>query len=231
MCKFFSCNSINGKLYYFDWKERQKLLKSNPQEYDPDSHDSIAHRFNLNTDKVNKYEYNPLTKEFKVDQINIKDDRSLVKKKLDKMDWETVVEPLIIKPIINPLIDVRKQEVTEKDIADLKEWAAVVAPVWDSIGTSVRASVTNLVGVSVWKSVWKSVWDGVWNGVWDEVWDSIGASVGANMASFFNIKYKEDYSCLIRLWERGFVPSYDGKTWRLHQGKNAKVVYTMKRKI
>jgi hypothetical protein len=27
------------------------------------------------------------------------------------------------------------------------------------------------------------------------------------------------------LWESGFVPSFDGKTWRLHAGKNAKIVY------
>jgi hypothetical protein len=29
----------------------------------------------------------------------------------------------------------------------------------------------------------------------------------------------------VDLWKRGFIPSYDGKVWRLHQGKEAKIVY------
>jgi hypothetical protein len=31
----------------------------------------------------------------------------------------------------------------------------------------------------------------------------------------------------IDLWLSGFVPSFDGKTWRLHSGKNAEIVYEM----
>jgi len=31
----------------------------------------------------------------------------------------------------------------------------------------------------------------------------------------------------IDLWERGLVPSFDGKTWRLHSGSEAKVVYEL----
>jgi hypothetical protein len=31
----------------------------------------------------------------------------------------------------------------------------------------------------------------------------------------------------IDLWRSGFIPSFDGTTWRLHQGKNAKIVYEM----
>ena len=29
----------------------------------------------------------------------------------------------------------------------------------------------------------------------------------------------------IDLWHRGFVPSFDGTTWRLHSGKKAEIVY------
>ena len=29
----------------------------------------------------------------------------------------------------------------------------------------------------------------------------------------------------IDLWKAGLVPSYDGMTWRLHSGTDAKVVY------
>ena len=79
-------------------------------------------------------------------------------------------------------------------------------------------------------SVQASVWDSVWASVRDSVW----ASVWAYTSSFFALetwKYidhepgKNPYQPLIDLWNRGFVPSFDGKTWRLHQGEGAKVVY------
>jgi hypothetical protein len=34
-----------------------------------------------------------------------------------------------------------------------------------------------------------------------------------------------DFSPAIKLWEMGLVPSFDGKTWRLHGGKNAKILF------
>jgi len=35
---------------------------------------------------------------------------------------------------------------------------------------------------------------------------------------------------LVKLWEMGLVPSFDGKVWRLHGGKNAKVLFEISRK-
>jgi hypothetical protein len=29
----------------------------------------------------------------------------------------------------------------------------------------------------------------------------------------------------VDLWEQGLVPSFDGKTWRLHGGKDARILY------
>ena len=211
MCNFFSCNSNGqGKLYYFDWKKRQRLLKNNPKDYNPDSHTSVSDYFNLNDDKVNKYEYDPLTRKFTVDQINVKDDRALVKRKLDSMDWKKIVEPLIVKPIVSPL-NMGKHKVTEKDIDNLKKCNSVR----DSIWSSIESSICNSVGESVWYSVW------------DSIWASIEGSVWAYITSFFDIKYKHDFRPLVELWERGFIPSFDGKVLRLHQGKDAKVVYKL----
>ena len=31
----------------------------------------------------------------------------------------------------------------------------------------------------------------------------------------------------VKLWEAGLVPSFDGKVWRLHTGKDAQVVYEL----
>ena len=118
-------------------------------------------------------------------------------------------------------------------------WASVVgvsvrASVWDSVGVSVRASV---VRASVWCSVWASVWDSVRDSVrasvGDSVWASVGDSVRAYIGGLFpNIKewkYAEKlgpdpWRHLRTLWYAGYVPSFDGTTWRLHTGKKARVV-------
>jgi hypothetical protein len=47
----------------------------------------------------------------------------------------------------------------------------------------------------------------------------------ANISSYFDIQYKYDFSSNNKLWDSGLIPSFDGKTWRLHTGKNAKIIY------
>jgi len=236
MCKFFSLNSDGkGNPYYFDDKLRQKCLKKK-LNYSPDSHTSIADYFGFKgkkEDKMNKYEYNPLTKEFAIDQINVDDDSNILKKFCLNLDFKKIVPKLIIKPIIHPFNDKSITRVTKKDIELMKKWAnvwdSVRASVWDSVGDSVRVSV----GVSVWASVWDSVRDSVR----DSVWDSVRDSVWAYTSSFFNlpkwkyIKHKvgiNPYQPLIDLWEKGLVPSYDGKIWRMH-GKEGKIIYEAKK--
>ena len=41
---------------------------------------------------------------------------------------------------------------------------------------------------------------------------------------------KNPFQSGIDLWNRGLVPSFDGKTWRLHSGINAKIVYEIESK-
>ena len=137
------------------------------------------------------------------------------------------IHPFSVEPI--PLEDAKKL---------LQEWKKV----WALIIASVRASVGALVGASIWDSVWASVRDSVWASIWasvgasiwDSVRDSVGASVGASIwdsvwayvsSLFPNIKkwkyinHKEGvnpFKSCIDLWKGGYVPSFDGKTWRLH---------------
>jgi hypothetical protein len=119
--------------------------------------------------------------------------------------------------------------------------ASVRASVWDSVWASVRASVWDSVWDSVCDSVWdSSVWDSVCDSVWaSSVWDSsvrdsVWDSVWAYVSSYFDLKkwkYREHeewvnpFQSAIDLWKMGLVPSYDKKTWRLHSGKNADVVW------
>jgi hypothetical protein len=192
MCQFFSLVSDGkGKVFYFDWKLRQKCL-SGELKYEPDSHTSIADYYGYKADKedkLNKYEYNFLTGNFAIDQLNTTDDSGKVKKICKKINSKKIVPQLIVKVILDPFKDKNTEKVTDRDLQLLKVWASVRASVrdnvgasvgasvWDSIGDNVRASVGDSVRASVWDSVWDNVWDNVWASVRDSVRDSVGASV------------------------------------------------------
>jgi hypothetical protein len=202
VCKFFSFvtepENNGGKRFYFDWDYRKANLSAHPDDDGADSHSIICKHFKLKEDVCNKYEFNPLTKEFVVDQINAPvDDRIQVEEWVNNLDFKKVIEPLIVKPIVNPLKLKMVKKPTKAQIKLLEEWDSVMDSVWDS------------VGASVWASVRDSVRDSVW----------------AYVSSFFDIKYNYDYSSCVKLWEQGLVPSYDGTTWRLHSGKKAEIVY------
>jgi len=242
MCQFFSfvTDPVNhpAEYYYFDWEYR----KSHLDDDGVDSHSHICAHFKLNEDRCNKYEFNPLTGRFDIDQINSeRDDSNAAEKWAKRLDFKTIVEPLIIKPIMNPFELPAVERVTDEQIDWLKSWASVVASAWASvvasIEASVRASVRASVGDAVWTSVWASVWasvrasfmasvgDAVWTSVWASVWASVMDSVWAYIGSFFDIDYKFDFSSAVKLWDDGLVPSFDGKVWRLHSGESADVVY------
>ena len=250
MCNFFSfvTDPVGhpAEYYYFDWKYRKAHLNDDGV----DSHSHICARFKLDEDVCNKYEFNPLTKVFKTDQINSeRDDSEAAEKWVRRLNFKGVVEPLIVKPIVNPLLLPKVERVTDEQVMWLKEWASVWdsvrdlvwASVRDLVGYSVRASIEASVGASVGDAVGTSVWDSVGASVWDlvgasvrdlvlaSVWDLVGASVGASVrayfSSFFAINYKYNFSSVANLWNAGLVPSFDGETWRLHSSENADVVY------
>ena len=194
MCQFFSfvTDPINhpAEYYYFDWEYR----KAHMEEDGADSHSHICSHFNLNEDVCNKYEYNPLTKMFTVDQINSeRDDSEAAEKWANRLNFKEIVEPLIIKPIVTPLDLPKVEQVTDEQIGWLKDWSSVWASVWA------------LVGASVWASARASAW--------------------AYVSAFFAIDYEHDFSSAVKLWEAGLVPSFDGRTWRLHSGERAAVVF------
>jgi len=248
MCQFFSCISDGkGDVKYFDAQQR-KLMKdenlraADGSRYDSslqDSHSGIAGFYGMDCDKVNKYEYNPLTRRFVIDQTNTTDDQGKINRLCRKLDFATIVPELIIKPIFHPFEQKKRKWVNQTDIDLLKKWdsvrASVGASVWASVWDSVRASV----GASVWASVWDSVWDSAGDRVWASVWDSVRANVGdsvrAYVSSFFDLpkwkrikhrKGENPFQSCIGLWHRGIVPSFDGKAWRLHgyKGKVLKVI-------
>jgi hypothetical protein len=245
MCKFFSFISdptkpVPERFKYFNWEQRQDFMSGTIKEESPDSHTSIAHFYGYSAkqeDSLNKYEFNPTSNVFKVDQINSrKDDSAEADKWVRDIDFKTIVSPLIIKPIINPF-EIPAPKITPEILAMLNQWASVRGSVWNSVWNSVRDSVWASVGNSVGKSVWASVWDSVGKSVWDSVGNSVGASVGdsvwnsvrdsvwAYISSFFQIKYAADTSPAIKLWEMGLVSTFNGTLWRLHGGPEAKILW------
>ena len=73
---------------------------------------------------------------------------------------------------------------------------------------------------------WDSVRDSVRASVWDSVWAYIG-SLFPNITKWQYIEHPKGeypFQPAVDLWKSGLVPSYDGKVWRLHSGKNADIV-------
>lgn len=142
------------------------------------------------------------------------------------------------KEACNPIypFTIKPPKITKQHITLLKDWASV----WDSVRASVWASVRDSVRDSVWNSVWDSVLASVLASVgdlvWDSAWDSVGASVRAYTGYIFtpcvkkwkHIKHKKGeypFQPAVDLWKKGLVPSFDGKTWRLHGGEEGKVLW------
>ncbi|MCK9575568.1 MAG: hypothetical protein M0R51_06385 [Clostridia bacterium] len=184
-----------------------------------------------------------------VKELTIEEVKSLVREESSKMDWN-YYDMLFPK---NPLGKI--SIVTENHKQLLKQWSSVWSSVRDSVGSSVWSSVGDSVGDSIWSSVWSSVgssvwssvgdsvwssiWSSVWSSIWslvgDSIWSSVRDSVGAYVSSGFpNIKkwkyidHEEGinpFQSGIDLWNDNLVPSFDGKTWRLHSGSKAEIVF------
>ena len=149
MCKFFSLVSDGtGKIYYLNAEQRE----ATKGKYEsPDSHTYIADYYGFKgskEDKLNKYEYNPLTKVLTADQINTTDDRISVGQKCKRLNFKTIVPQLIIHPIFNPVKSKRCKKVVESDLDLLARWDSVGGSVWGSVGDSVGDSVEASVGDS-----------------------------------------------------------------------------------
>jgi hypothetical protein len=215
MCKFFSFETNgNGEYFYRNAEQRKEDLAKGEN---PDSHTYIAHcngYKGAGEDRLNAYEFDPITQILTVDKMNAANDREAALIWVKALDFKTIVPELSIHPIVHPFRDIEQPLVAQEHIDLLRQWASVRA----SVGASVRASV------------WASVWDSVRDSVWDSVW----ASVWAYISSYFaleNWKYvehepgKNPFQPCIDLWNAGLIASYDGKVWRLHSGKDAAIVW------
>jgi hypothetical protein len=152
---------------------------------------------------------------------------------------------------INPLIINPPKKITRRHLLLLKTWSmvgdsvrysvrdsvrsSVRGSVGDSVGDSVRYSVRDSVRYSVRDSVRSSVRGSVGDSVGDSVWSSLWAYIGSLFAvqewkyiDYSNHIYQRGiypFQACVDLWKMGLVASYDGKKWRLHGGKDAKILW------
>jgi len=159
----------------------------------------------------------------------------------------------VINPV-NPLKGRAKKPTTE-DIELLQRSIEIWDKVKDSVASSLLWNYGRGIAVSVKDSIWYSVefnayhkiWESIsasdlWGGIgfiiafgWSYTRQSVDISVWAYIGSLFPgikkwkyIEHKEGeypFQPIVDLWHRGFVASFDSNTWRLHSGKNAKIVY------
>jgi len=250
MCKFFSfvTNPDNtSDFYYFDAKQRAE------DPFDPfgaDSHSHICAYYKINKDKCNKYEYSPLTRKIFVDTQNARiDDRARAERWVKSLDFKTIVEKMIIKPIISPLTLPAVDLPTEEQIGWLNEWRSTRERVGVEkelmIYTVVGSAVAEVVGAELWASVWDAVWNlacgkaesAIQARIKGEFFSTICAStvcrsiIDASVAyasSFFDVDYGYDFSAAVKLFESGLVPAYGGDVWLLYSGTEARSVYELR---
>ena len=148
---------------------------------------------------------------------------------------------------VNPL-KIKAGPVTDEEIDLLKKWASlwdsiIRSSVWDSVLGSVRGGIRVSIRDSIWDSVWDSirgsvlgsvrgsVLDSVRGGILDSVRGSVWAYISSLYTGIKKWKYfdhpegENPFQPCIDLWHRGFVPSFDGKIWRLHAGEKAEIVW------
>ena len=244
MCKAFSCIATRKKVY---WKLGM------------DSHNDISEHFKLKDDVSNNFcpvEIVPKNNNYiEPDEWVFNFDDKCPdwwKQSNEEMCWSAKdkwhkqlmkkVYKNRIKNLINPFELPIIKQVTKTDINNLKKWDSIGGSIGDSVRDSIWNSVGGSIGVSIWNSIWESIGDSVGNSIGGSIWDSVGDSIYGYVGYMFKLERSEwkytnkiktksyPFISVVKLWERGLVPSFDGETWRLHSGKKADIVFEISKK-
>ena len=205
--------------------------------------EGLSYSYNINNDIYlcevwgKSVIYNQFKQRFEHIKLLKKVTPTFIKKEIVKEDLKNKLGYDLEKALFptNPLL-IKRGKVTKEEIELLKQFISVRGSVWGSVWQSVEESVWGGVRQSVERSVQGSVWGSVWQSVWRSVEDISYAylsSIFFGVKKWKGVKHKageNPFQSGIDLWNRGLVPSFDGKTWRLHSGINAKIVYEIENK-
>jgi hypothetical protein len=152
----------------------------------------------------------------------------------------------------NPFTVYTEKEVTEKIVTPqiikkLNEWKTALETVLETVWGPVWGPAWGPAWETAWGPVLETVRETVRGPVLETVretvrefireiaWESIPNIISTYISSFFpgiekwyGIEHEpgvNPFQSGVDLWRAGFVPSFDGKTWRLHAGPKATVVY------
>jgi len=113
---------------------------------------------------------------------------------------------------------------TQVDIDNLNRWINIWDRSRDYRSSSIYSSLDRFsgdIGGSI-NIIERSIKEGFGDRL-----ENIATSVyEVYIASFFDIEYEFDISPIDELFNRGFVPTFDGYTWRLISGVDLKVVFS-----
>jgi len=234
----FYATDLNGLPYSFNVNKEVFACEVSGKSVELDQFKRRYEKISL-TKKVSHSNLRALVKDYKCDYDLLSvlfptHPLKLKPKKLQKKDMDNLKKWVSVWASFGASVWVSVRASVRASVGE-SVGASVGTSVWTSVGTSVWGSVGDSVVDSVWESVGASVWGSVWTSIGDSVGDSVGAyisSVFPNIKKWKYVDHHEDgvnpfWPC-IDLWKRGFVPSFDGKTWRLHQGKDAKIIYEEK---
>ena len=110
--------------------------------------------------------------------------------------------------------------ISEEDIILLKEWSEI----WD-------------LKKFLPKEDYKNIFLGRdFHIFWNCSSTSIGGIIGLIYGNLFMLHHGKSLqnvvfgyafrvSCIIKLWKRGIIPSFDGKIWKLHSGEKAIIIW------
>jgi len=161
--------------------------------------------------------------------------------------WEAnhPVNPLLLKPKPIDYKTLLREWIARKASTTSSVWDSERGVIWDSIIASTGTVIMNTIGVDMARVIRTSVTDSIWSPIWvpirasvedlgwdsflTSIWVSVGVSIGIYIGRLFpNVEQLKDspWRPLLKLWYAGYLPSFDGETWRLHCGKDAKVIWT-----
>jgi hypothetical protein len=220
-----------NKFLYADWKTRKHILDDNKKNHpfekckiDADCFDFIMEHFKIPIKKHtnwSSYTYNPVTKEFSVDRKVEGHDIELAKEWACNIDFKNIIPSLNIKKIINPF-KVEHHDLTKYDLTLIKNWCFEINPSgedsYDSSWNGICEFIETNVGISVCDSIWYTINDlhvkeyikGNGAETIEHACDT-PIAIAMYVSSFFNLKYKFDFSPIVKLWERGFVVCDDNR--------------------
>jgi len=152
---------------------------------------------------------------------------------------------------VNPLLLERDETLDLEKL--LREWIAVpssgsvIHRTWGTVRDTIPASILDTVRSTTWATIWPRIRSSVWGSFWgtvpasvlnavqsevratsgDLIVDTLYVYIGGLFSGIKKWKYvkgPDPWRPMLTLWYGGYLPSFDGKTWRLHVGPKAEII-------